>query len=141
MQGFEYIWLIISILLLTVEALTVNLFTIWFGIGAICAMVMALFGFDLLSQILLFAVISVILLIFTRPLAVKCIKKIPTNSDSLIGKTGIVTKTINNIAATGEVKISGKYWSARSAQDNIIEEGTEVEILEISGVKLIVKNK
>ena len=137
----EYIWLIFSIILFTIEALTVNLFTIWFGIGALVAMIAALAGVNTLIQLLIFAVISVILLIFTRPLAVRGIKKIPTNSDRLIGASGIVTKEINNLAETGEIKVDGKYWTARSEDDSvIIEQDSIVEIVAISGVKLIVKN-
>ncbi len=135
----EYIWLIFSIILFTVEALTVNLFTIWFGIGALVAMIATLIGANTVIQLLIFAVVSVILLVFTRPLAVKGIKKTPTNSDSLIGKNGIVTKEINNIAATGEIKVGGKYWTARSEDETIIEAESVVEIIAISGVKLIVK--
>ncbi len=139
MLSDELIWLIISILLFIIEAATVNLFTIWFGLGAICAMIVALAGGNLIWQILVFAVVSVVLLAFTRPLAKKLIKKTPTNSDSLIGKIAVVTQRVDNLEFTGEVKIDGKFWTARSVDDSVIEQGETVEITEISGVKLIVK--
>lgn len=140
MINAEYIWLGLSILLFIIEAVTVNLVTIWFALGALGAMLTAIAGLGTGIQILVFAVISVILLMFTRPLAVKCIKKTPTNSDGLVGKHAVVTKDVNNITASGEAKINGKFWTARSENENItIPAGSIVEVVSISGVKLIVR--
>lgn len=137
----EFVWLIIAIVIFAVEALTVNLTTIWFGLGAIVAMIFAAFGASTQIQIIAFAVATVILLIFTRPIAVKYIKKTSTNVDTLIGKSAIVTEKIDNLKGTGQVKIDGNIWTARSENDFIIEEREVVEICRISGVKLIVKMK
>lgn len=137
----EFIWLIIAIVIFAIEALTVNLTTIWFGLGAIVAMIFAAFGASSQFQIIVFAVATVILLIFTRPIAVKYIKKTSTNIDTLIGKSAIVTEKIDNLKGTGQVKIDGNVWTARSENDFIIEEREVVEICRISGVKLIVKMK
>ena len=137
----EFLWLIIAIILFTVEALTVNLTTIWFGFGAIIAMVVAALGGSTSLQIIFFVAGAVILLIFTRPLAVKYIRKTSTNIDTLIGKQAIVIEKIDNLAGTGQVKIDGNVWSARSELGLIISEREVVEVVEISGVKLIVKMK
>ena len=85
--------------------------------------------------------VSVAALLLTRPLAKKFIndRKIPTNADRAIGRIGIVTETIDNIAASGAVKLDGQEWTARSADDDVIAMGERVEALEIRGVKLIVK--
>lgn len=137
----EFIWLIIAIVLFAIEAVTVNLTTIWFGFGALIAMVAAALGGSTNLQIILFVAATVILLIFTRPLAVKYIKKTSTNIDTLIGKQAIVTEKIDNLAGTGQVKIDGNLWTARSEGGFIIDEREVVEIIKISGVKLIVKMK
>ncbi|MFA7636994.1 MAG: NfeD family protein [Monoglobales bacterium] len=137
----EFLWLIITIVLFTIEALTVNLTTIWFGFGAIVAMVAASLGGSMQFQVVLFILTTIVLLIFTRPLAVKYIKKTSTNIDGLVGKQAIVTERIDNLAGTGQVKIDGNVWSARSENGFIIEEREVVDIIKISGVKLIVKMK
>ncbi len=137
----EFLWLVIAIVLFAVEALTVNLTTIWFGFGAIAAMVVSALGGSSSLQIIFFVVATVVLLIFTRPLAVKYIRKTSTNIDSLVGKQAIVIEKIDNLAGTGQVKIDGNVWSARSEHGFIISEREVVEIVEISGVKLIVKMK
>ena len=137
----EFIWLIISIILFAIEAVTVNLTTIWFGFGSLIAMVAAALGAGPKLTIILFVAATVILLIFTRPLAVKYLKKTSTNVDTLIGKQAIVTEKIDNLVGTGQVKIDGNVWTARSETGFIIEEREVVEIVKISGVKLIVKMK
>ena len=136
----EIIWIIFAVILFIIEAATVNLVTIWFALGAILAVIASLLGFSVFTQCTVCIVSALILLIFTRPAAVRLIKKTPTNVDSLIGKNAVVTTAIDNIKAAGEVKISGKYWSARNAEnDDVIEVNTVVEICRVEGVKLMVK--
>ena len=137
----EFIWLIIAIALFAIEAITVNLTTIWFGFGTLIAMVTAALGGTTQLQIILFVVATVILLFFTRPIAIKYLKKTSTNVDTLIGKQAIVTEKIDNLAGTGQVKIDGNVWTARSEGGFIIAEREVVEVISISGVKLIVKMK
>lgn len=137
----EFMWLIIAVILFAIEAVTVNLTTIWFGFGALVAMVTAALGGATNIQIILFIALTLVLLIFTRPFAVKYIKKTSTNVDTLIGKQAIVTEKIDNLAGTGQVKIDGNLWTARSESGFIIAEREVVEIVKISGVKLIVKMK
>ena len=131
------IWLGILALLLVVEAITAGLTTIWFAGGALVAAIACYAGANLTVQILLFLCVSLVLLIFTRPLAMKYFNKetIQTNANSLIGKKAVVIQEIDNLAQTGQVR----EWTARSADDEKIGEGTVVTIEEIRGVKLIVK--
>ena len=135
-----YSWLILFVILIILELCTINLTTIWFAFGALLAYVTSLFFDNVLIQTTVFLVVSVATLIFTRPIVKKYLLKKPsrTNADMLIGKVGIVTKEIvkDNV---GEVKIDGKYWSAKSNKK--IKEGSKVEILPIEGVKLIVEKK
>lgn len=137
------IWLIATAVLVVMEMISLGLTTIWFAGGALVAALTAYLGLHWMAQILVFAIVSLLLLFFTRPLAVKHLMKEPekTNVEGLIGKTGYVTKTINNLKAEGEVKLNGMEWTARSKDDSVIEKDEEVIVDSISGVKLIVIKK
>lgn len=134
------IWLIIAVILIAVEIITLGLTSIWFAGGAIVAGLVSLTGVHWLVQILVFAVVSMVLFVFTRPFASKHLMKDieKTNVDSLIGKEGIVKQEINNLEAQGVVKLSGMDWTARSADDSKIAAGEKVLVQKIDGVKLIV---
>ncbi len=136
------VWLGILVVLLAVEAITLGLTTIWFAGGALAAFGMAVAGTDVLPQIIVFCVVSVLLLVITRPAAVRWLNRdhVRTNAGSLIGETAVVTESIDNLANTGQAQVKGQYWTARALQDNQkIETGKTVKIKEISGVKLIVE--
>lgn len=138
----EYVWIALLITGLIVETLTANLVLIWFLPGTLVSMILAFCNVPLTVQLIVFAVMGFGLLFATRPLAKRWQKGTDnrTNKDALIGQTGLVTEEICNIRETGEVKLNGLRWSARSATAGIvIPKGTQVEILEIKGVKLIVK--
>lgn len=132
-----YSWLILFVILIILELCTVNLVTIWFAFGALLAYVVSLFTDNVMIQTTVFLVVSVITLIFTRTIVKKYLLTKPsrTNADMLIGKIGVVTKEITK-TDIGEVKVDGKYWSAKANKK--IKEGSKVEILSIEGVKLIV---
>lgn len=139
-----YIWLGILVLMVIVELLTTQLVTIWFAVGALVSFFLALFGVEQIwIQILAFLIVSAAALAVTRPLVRKTLKRKtePTNADMAIGKTAIVTEKIDNIAGTGLVKVGGTVWSARTADQSVIEEAQEVEVQEIQGVKLMVIKK
>jgi len=134
------IWLGILAVLLVIEAITAGLTTIWFAGGALIAAIASYVG--VMAQILLFLCISLVLLIFTRPVAMKYFNKetIQTNANSLIGKKAVVIQDIDNLAQTGQVRINDIEWTARTADDSQkIGKGAVVLIEEIRGVKLIVK--
>ena len=136
------IWLGILAALLFIEAIPAGLTTIWFAGGAFIAAIASYAGANLTIQILLFLCVSVILLIFTRPVAMRYFNKetVQTNANSLIGKKAVVIQEIDNLAQTGQVRINDIEWTARSVDDGVkIEKDTIVEIREIQGVKLIVR--
>ena len=137
------VWIAILIVMVIIEIITLGLTTIWFAGGALVAFIAGLLGADIPLQVTLFVVVSLVLLAGTRPFAVKFLNKnrTRTNSESLIGATGIVLADIDNLHATGQVQVNGLEWTARSADDTRIGKGKEVLIQEISGVKLIVKEK
>ena len=135
-------WLIAAGVFFIIEMATIGFLVFWFGIGALLAMVTSFITDSILIQALVFIITSTLLLIFTRPLVDKFIKvpkEVKTNAYSIIGKKGIVISKINNIEGTGQIKIDGDVWSAKSATDEDIPENTEVEIVEIDGVKAVVK--
>ena len=136
------IWLVLLAILLGIEALTVGLTTIWFAGGALVGLLAAFLGAGPWLQTGLFLAVSFLLLLFTRPAAVRLLNKKTekTNVDALVGRTAVVQETIDNLAETGTVKINGLEWTARSKQDGIcIPSDAAVKILQVSGVKLIVE--
>lgn len=142
MQAF--LWLALLVVLLAAEAVTLGLTTIWFAGGALVAFVLAILQVNLMGQIAAFCVVSVLLLIFTRPAASRWLNRdrVKTNAESLIGEMAVVTETIDNLAGTGQVQVRGQYWSARAADPSLkIEREKNVKIEQISGVKLIVNVK
>lgn len=136
------VWMILLVMFLITEFVTLGLTTIWLAGGALAAFFVSMAGGSLGIQILVFLVVTIVLLIVTRPFAVKYINqnRVKTNADSLIGKTAVVTEKIDNLAGTGQAQVAGQFWTARAKEeDGIILEGTRVKIVEISGVKLMVE--
>ena len=137
-------WLGAAVIFVVIEIITMGLTTIWFAGGALVGAVMAAFSLPLWSQIIAFVIVSVILLILTRPWALKYLnsRTVRTNADSLIGQTALVKETINNMESKGLVQLNGQDWTARSFEaGEIIPEGSEVIVKEIRGVKLIVERE
>ena len=136
-----FYWLIALAVLLVIEIITLGLTTIWFAGGALVAFVLALFNVPLLVQIAVFLVVSILLLLFTRPVVEKRLNesRTKTNVNSMAGKEGRVTETIDNFNQKGTIIVNGLEWTARSSKEGlIIPEGTKVTINEVKGVKVFV---
>ena len=139
-----FTWLLLIAALLVVEAMTAGLTTIWFAGGAAVALVCAFLGGPFWLQTGLFAAVSLILLLVTRPLALKYMRKGngKNSLDRMIGKEVLVTEKIDNLQGTGEAQLDGQFWMARSDDsDQTIEKGEVAVIRSIQGVKLIVGRK
>lgn len=135
-------WLLLAAIFIVIEIISLGLTTIWFAGGAFVAAIAALCGANLVVQIVLFVVVAVALLAFTRPWAVKHLdsKTEKTNAEALVGQNAVVIEEINNLNETGRAKINGMEWTARTKEDGeVIPEGYVAHILEIQGVKLIVE--
>ena len=134
----EIIWLVIIGVLAFVEALTVNLVTIWFIASALVSLVLSFFKVKTSIQVAVFVILGVILLITTRKPLQNLVNKTKTrtNADRILDMEGIVTEDITKTEA-GEVKVDGKKWTAIA--DKEIKKGSTVKILKIEGVKLIVE--
>lgn len=141
---FAVYWLIALIVFLVIEAATLGLATIWFAGGALVALIAAMCGAGLGIQVASFLVVSLVLLIFTRPFAVRFLSKdtLKTNVDRVIGMEGVVTEEISNLAGTGKVSLGGNIWTARTENEGgTIPVDAVVAVLRVEGVKLIVKVK
>lgn len=135
-------WLGILAVLLVIEGLTTALTTIWFAGGALAAAIAAGIGMGIVPQLLLFFCVSLVLLLFTRPAALKLMNKgtEKTNVEGLLGKSAVVIQQIDNLAQTGQVRINDIEWMARTSDDSItIPVGTVVVIEAVHGVRLIVR--
>ena len=139
-NNMSIFWLVLMVVLLIVEAATAGLTCIWFALGALAALISALFGAAIWLQVVWFLLVSIITLWFTRPLAMKYLngRRVATNADRVVGAEGIVTEAIDNIAGTGAVRLDGKEWTARSESGANIGKDAVVMVKRIEGVKLIV---
>ena len=136
-----YIWLGLMILFILVEAVcAIHLVSIWFAAGALVAMIAAALGAKLWLQITLFILVSGVLLAMLWPMVKKFLRPNlkRTNIDSIIGATALVTVTVDNMESTGQVKLNGMEWTARSTTGKIIDPHTEVKVDRIEGVKVFV---
>lgn len=135
-------WLLLAAIFIVLEIISLGLTTIWFAGGAFVAAIAGACGANLVIQVILFVAVSVILLVMTRPLAVKHLdaRTEKTNSEALIGQNAYVLQEINNLKEVGQAKINGMEWTARAKEDSvIIPAGAVVKIIDIQGVKLIVE--
>lgn len=138
------IWLIVFVACIVIEIITMGLTTIWFAGGALVAAISAAVGAPLWLQIVLCVVVSLVLLYFTRPIAVKYFNKdrVKTNAESLVGRQAIVISEIDNLQGIGQVTVGGQEWTARTTEEGItLPVGSVVVVRAISGVKLMVEEK
>lgn len=141
-SGTIAFWVVALVVFLIVEAVTAGLVSIWFVFGSLVALICAALGAAVWLQIFWFVIVSVATLVLTRPLVKRYVdsRSVATNADRSIGRTAVVTERIDNLAATGAVKLDGVVWTARSTDDAVaIETGERVTVRAIEGVKLIVE--
>ena len=140
MNWAAILWLIMMVVFLLVEAATVTMVSLWFAAGALAAMIVSLLGGAVWLQTAVFLLASIVLLTALRPLVRKYVtpRLTATNVDSVIGSTGLVTAAIDNVAASGQVKLGAMVWTARATDGAPIPEGTLVKVDKIEGVKAFV---
>lgn len=143
LHSWLYIWLIILIIAIVVEIITVGLTSIWMAGGAAVALVAAALNAPVWLQMLLFFGVTIVLLIFTRPWAMKYLNNRRTatnNNDEPIGKEVRVVERIDNRQETGKVMHRGIEWTARAIDpEEVIEVDEFAHVVEVQGVKLLVK--
>ena len=140
MNEMVYIWIGALVLFVVLEAATAGITSLWFVLGALVALGIALLGWAEWFQVGVFFTVSITLLFLLRPLVKKYIdpKKENTNVDALIGTQGLVLEKIDNISGQGRVKLGGMEWSARSENGENIEKDAVVTVVRIEGVKVFV---
>ena len=141
-SGTIAFWVVALVVFLIVEAVTAGLVSIWFVFGSLVALICAALGAAVWLQIFWVVIVSVATLVLTRPLVKRYVdsRSVATNADRSIGRAAVVTERIDNLAATGAVKLDGVVWTARSTDDAVaIETGERVTVRAIEGVKLIVE--
>ena len=137
-------WLVLLIICIGIEVATMGLTTIWFAGGALIAIFAAVIGAPIWLQATIFIIVSLVLLFFTRPIAVKYFNKdrVKTNVESMVGRQAIVISEIDNLQGIGQVTVGGQEWSARSAEEQVtIAVGAVVTVGAINGGKLIVREQ
>lgn len=136
------IWLLIACTFAILEMFTAGFMVIWFSVAALVALIVSLiFPEAFAVQVVIWGILSVILILFTKKFADKInANAVPTNVYSVIGKKANVVVEINGEKSTGQVKVDGDVWSAKTEEFNaIIPVGSVVEILKVDGVKVVVK--
>ncbi len=138
--SYPMLWLVLLVVFAGVEGLTAGLISIWFCAGSLAALFAAMAHTSIWVQVGVFAAVSFLAMAVIRPIAKKhwqpTIQK--TNVDSILGSEGLVTEAIDNIRGTGQVKIGGILWTARSENGSPIEEGALVTVDRVEGVKVLV---
>lgn len=138
-QNWWALWLTVFLVCAAVEMLTLDLFFIMLGGGALAAVVADFAGADFWLQIVAFCVVSLLMIAFVRPVTLKHLHKGPaeqrTNIDRLIGETALVMEPVT--ATGGRVKIGGDIWSARS-DSGVLAEGQRVVVAAIEGATAVV---
>lgn len=139
-DNLPWFWVAVTILCIVIETFTLSLTTIWFAISAFVMVFLAFTPLPFAAQLSIFVVLSLVLLIFTRPLLKKKLnqKKIATNYERTIGQIAVVTRKITALEK-GTVKLNGMEWTATVKDDIVLEEGTKCIVEEITGVTACVK--
>ena len=133
-------WLAATVIFFITEAATVGLTSIWFAAGALGALLTSLFTQNIWIQVVVFLAVTVVCLLAVRPLARRYFtpRRVATNADRVVGAEGVVTQTIDNLKAQGQITVDGAVWTARSQDPQVIPKDTPVRVLRIEGVKVIV---
>ena len=141
MELSSIIWFVLLVGFLIVEAACpIHLVSIWFAAGSLVAMIVSFLHGPIWLQITLFLVVSCALVAMLWPFIKNFLRPRleKTNVDAVIGSEGYVTVTVDNLAATGQVKLGAMEWTARSTTGTVIEKGSLVKVDRIEGVKVFV---
>jgi membrane protein implicated in regulation of membrane protease activity len=129
LQNMWQVWAVIAIACLILELSSGDFFIICFSIGAVFAIISAVLGLSVYWQIFIFAIFSLLSVLFVRPVALRYLHKNdpnkPSNADALLGRTGKVTEPIS-AGQSGYVQIDGDMWKAVSQQNIAVGETVRV---------------
>jgi len=137
-----HIWMIVAVILFILEIFAPNFLFASIAIGCVSAGIISIFDCGIKIQLVAFAVGTLIAFFGVRPFMLKYFhrkNKIKTNMEALVGKVGRVTETINASKNEGRIVVEGDDWKAETENDEIINIGEKVEILQVNSTILIVK--
>ncbi|MBL0175297.1 MAG: NfeD family protein [Ignavibacteria bacterium] len=141
-----YWWFAAALLFFILEIVTPGFVLMWFGVGAIVAGLLSLFGVsNALVQAIVFVAVSLIMLSLSRTLFKNVFMRsspgagLKTNMDALVGRTGLVTEGIDIERSRGRVTVEGQDWAARSIDRAPITLSSRVEVTGFEGASLIVR--
>ena len=134
-------WSVLLVAAVIAEFGTQQLVSIWFAAGSLVALITAALGFSEIVQFVVFASVSLVLLIFTRPILRKFLRfEIrDTNVKSDLGKNAVVIQEIDPQKGTGRARLGDTEWRAVSSDSCVIQTGSIVKVLDIDGTRLIVE--
>ncbi len=137
------LWLALAAVCTVVELSTVNLVSIWFVVGSLAALTADLLGAGIWVQVQIMVIVSGLLLYvflkFRPHLGLTEHSTTATNADRFIGQSALVIQDIDPVAGKGQVQSLGQIWSATSSDGQPIPAGTLTVILQIRGVRLVVR--
>ncbi len=137
-----FVWLGVAAAMALVEVVSLGLITLWFVIGALVAFAANLLGADLLVQIVVFLVVSLVCLVALRPVAVKYRHRGKREEPTCVGQTAVVVEALDADGLTGRVETADRMtWAARSADGQPIAAGQNVVVVGQQSVKLVVERK
>lgn len=138
-----FVWLILIVAFVLIEAFTYQLLCIWFAIGSIAGLITSLITDNYMLQISVFVIVSAIMLICLRPAVKKGLKPrgLKTSTEELIGREVIITEDVCNLKSSGQGKVNGMTWTVRSSDNTNIKQGSTAVVEKVEGVKLIVKER
>ncbi len=133
-------WAVLFVLMVIAECSTMQLVSIWFAVGSLGAFFAAMFNLGFIGQLAIFVLVSLVLLIATRPLLKKLRVQnvVAMNADKEIGATAVIIEEVNAAAGTGRVRLNGVDWMAVSEDGTILPVNTVVTVQQVQGAKLIV---
>jgi len=138
MPTIFWLWLAAAAVFLIVEIGTPSLVFACFVAGSILAAITSTMTESLIWQLAVFAAVSIILIPLTRPLARKITKPSPqaVNVDAMVGRIGMVVKTIDPAREVGQVRVDGQIWQALATET--IAEGARIKVEKVQGARLYV---
>jgi membrane protein implicated in regulation of membrane protease activity len=138
------LWLIAAVIFAVAEVINLSFYLFPFAIGAAGAAVVGLAGGGVALELVTFAALTGVSFTIVRPIARRHLTAPPqirTGTAALVGRTGMVTQRIANDEGVGAVRLDGEIWTARAYdEDQVIEAGTRVHVMEIRGATALVSD-
>jgi membrane protein implicated in regulation of membrane protease activity len=130
------VWIALAIVAAIVEVSIPHFGVIFVSLGAVAAALVAAIGLGFSAQLVVFVVALGVSLVLLRPLFLKQLEApgVPSRTDTLIGREGVVTESVESRVGTGRVNVGGEDWAARAATS--LPVGTRIRVVRADGLVL-----